>query len=111
MTQVMQNQSQEVRPAFVVRPIEGEFEKEVVKYQKDSAGKPERVVTKRKFTNGFMVYFPRGHSIFVETEAELERLGFTKDSPLVDMNSGEIVGSLGIPLSLVNDKSSAKSSK
>ena len=40
---------------------------------------------------GYMVYFPAGHSIFVETQEELIRLGFMKGPPIVDMETGEIM--------------------
>jgi hypothetical protein len=43
---------------------------------------------KEEVIDGFMVYFPQGHSMFVETEEELHRLGLSKDAELVDMNTG-----------------------
>lgn len=47
--------------------------------------------------NGYMVYFPRGHSIFVESEAELTRLGLHHEGGLVDMQTGEYVDQIQDP--------------
>lgn len=96
---------QEVRPAYIVQPVTGNYEKEIVTYKKGEDGKPQRVVSTKKYKEGYMVYFPRGHSIFVDKK-ELLRLGFAESPPLVDMNSGDIVGSLGIPVSLIEPKKS-----
>jgi hypothetical protein len=41
--------------------------------------------------NAFMVYFPSGHSLLVETEQELIRLGFMDPPGIVDMETGEEV--------------------
>lgn len=43
---------------------------------------------KRTVTGGWMVYLPQGHSLYVETKEQLERLGLTSESGLVDMNTG-----------------------
>lgn len=37
----------------------------------------------------WMVYFPGGHSVRVETKEELIRLGFLEAPPVVDMETGE----------------------
>lgn len=91
----------DVKPAFVVQRQEGPFEKEVIKYgkKKIAEGKYEttKTIEKKVFTHGFMVVFPKGHSVFIETEEELHRLGFGGDPTLVDMETGDVVGALGIP--------------
>lgn len=48
---------------------------------------------------GYDVYFPAGHSIRVATDKELQRLGFEQPPDLIDMDSGESVGTMR-PLSL-----------
>ena len=47
--------------------------------------------TETKLDTAYMVYMPAGHSILVETEAELIRLGFRAAPPVVDMETGEAV--------------------
>jgi hypothetical protein len=46
-----------------------------------------------EFTEGYMIYFPQGHSIFVaaDDEEQLNRIGVFGTPQTVDMNSGEIV--------------------
>jgi hypothetical protein len=46
------------------------------------------VEQKRIVKGGWVVYFPHGHSIFVETEEQLKRLGLAGASGLVDMDTG-----------------------
>jgi len=41
---------------------------------------------------GWMVYFPSGSSIHVWTREEMERQGFLQDPELVDMDSGDVMG-------------------
>lgn len=54
----------------------------------------------RVVENGFMVYFPRGHSFFVENVAELARLGLHHEGGLVDMQTGEYVDEVQDPRTL-----------
>lgn len=91
----------DVKPAFVVQRQEGPFEKTVIRYSKKkiAEGKYETVkeeVTK-VFDHGYMVVFPKGHSVFIESDEELHRLGFAGDPTLIDMETGDVVGALGIP--------------
>lgn len=91
----------DVKPAFVVQRQEGPFEKEVIKYgkKKIAEGKYEttKEIVKKTFSHGYMVVFPKGHSVFIESEEELFRLGFAGDPSLIDMETGDVVGALGIP--------------
>lgn len=48
----------------------------------------ERQDVEETIKGGFMVYFPKHHSIFVESEAQLHRLGITGESGFVDMATG-----------------------
>lgn len=45
----------------------------------------------RIIRDGYMVYFPAGHSIFVESHAMLVKLGLAGAPTVVDMNTGEEV--------------------
>lgn len=77
-----------IKPRFEVEPIKSEtFSRRIAKHD----GKTFSYATKTD-KGGYMVYFPQGHSIHVTTDAELKRLGFDRDAPLVDMQSGEEVG-------------------
>lgn len=91
----------DVRPSFVVQRQEGPFEKTVFKFSKEkiAEGKYRTIKTEEKVSipYGFMVVFPKGHSVFIESEEELHRLGFSGDAQMVDMETGDVVGSLGIP--------------
>jgi hypothetical protein len=40
---------------------------------------------------GWMVFFPNGASIHVETEAELKRMGYDKPPVLVNLETGDEV--------------------
>lgn len=42
-------------------------------------------------TDGYMVYFPMGHSIFVATQEELKALNLDNEPRLVDLTTGEEV--------------------
>lgn len=60
-------------PAYQVRELEGTRKKTIYEMDKKTKTLREKEVEVDK---GYMVFFPRGHSIHVETEAELRRLGF-----------------------------------
>ncbi len=77
----------DIRPRFEVHELEGEVDR--VKFNKDESGKLVKVIVKEPA--GWMVYFPNGSSIRVRTLAEMQRCGFMEPSPLVDMESGDIV--------------------
>lgn len=102
----MNTQTQDVKPSFMVQPIKGPFKRTKIVYVKKEVGgkmvneKTTRVDTVEK---GFMVFHPRGHSIFV-TEDRLAELKLNDTPKLVDMNSGDVVGVLGIPLAMADVK-------
>lgn len=78
---------QNIRPSYEV-----EFVDEVVietHYAREDGRNVERKV---EVPYGYNVYFPAGHSIRVRTDADLARLGFNKPAELVDMDSGDEVG-------------------
>lgn len=47
----------------------------------------------------WIVYFPGGHSVRVESEREMIRLGYMRAPPMVDMETGEEVPDHELPLS------------
>jgi len=62
-------------PAYQVKELEGTRTKTVYKWDKKAK---QIAPVETEVEAGYMVYFPRGHSIRVETPAELARLGFTR---------------------------------
>lgn len=77
----------EVLPAFEVEKLDGK--RTVIKLVpvKDGPGFEEKEI---EIEAGYMVFFPRGHSIRV-TEEKLEELGFHRAPNLIDMGDGEVV--------------------
>ena len=86
-----------IRPRYEVHKLDGEVDHEIFKMRVDDEGKPAGGFESKmvKEDAGWMVYFPNGASIRVRTDEELKRLGFDKGADLVDMDSGDIVGSAG----------------
>ena len=78
-----------VRPAFMVEKLEGKISREVINF--DAKGK--KVVSLVDVDAGYLVKFPKGHSIRVLDDAELHRLGFDRTIPLID-DDGEQVGTI-----------------
>lgn len=78
-----------IRPAFMVEKLEGKIEREIINF--DAKGK--KVMNKVEVDAGYLVKFPKGHSIRVLDDAELRRLGFDRTIPLID-DDGEQVGEI-----------------
>jgi hypothetical protein len=93
----------DVKPAFQVEKVTGDFLRTVMHIEEDvrmvgpTQNKPlvtRKLIAKQEvFHDGFMVYFPQGHSIFIaaDDEAQLVRVGVMESPRLVDMNTGEEV--------------------
>ena len=91
------------KPAFQVEKVSGTFTRNVMHIEEDvrEVGplKNKQIIARnivRKqetFTEGYMLYFPQGHSIFIaaDDEKQLNRLGVFGRPQVVDMNSGEVV--------------------
>lgn len=79
--------ARQLRRQFETEVLEGEVNQQVIE-KHTSAGFEYKTV---KQDAGYMVYFPKGHSIRIRTEAELKRLGFDRGAQLVDMETGEVV--------------------
>ena len=101
-----QAQVQDVKPSFFVQRVEGPFKKTKIVYKKETVG-GKTVNTKTEvehiIPHGYMVFHPRQHSVFL-TEDRLKELKLDEQPKLVDMNSGDVVGVLGIPLSMAEVK-------
>lgn len=78
-----------IRPAFTVKKLDGKVKREILGF--DSKGK--KTVTVTEVDAGWLVKFPKGHSIRVYTEKDLKRLGFDRTIPLVN-DDGDVVGML-----------------
>lgn len=83
---------QNVKRAFEVEELSGTHMMVTHSYDKE---RKELVKKEIEVPNGYMVYFPRGHSIRC-SEAEMKRLGFLNRSGLVDMDTGDLVEEINV---------------
>ena len=92
------------RPEFEVERITGQFSRPISRIVQDvkevgHLGDKKKIVTNRiehdteMFTDGYMLYFPQGHSMMVAADDTdtIRRLGILRDPRVVDMESGEVV--------------------
>lgn len=91
------------KPAFQVEKVTGKFKRTVMHIEEDirEVGplKNKQIIARKmraveeEFNDGYMIYFPQGHSVFVaaDDEEQLRRIGVMERPHVVDMNSGEIV--------------------
>lgn len=93
---------QKYKPYFTVFQIEGTTTKRVAKMVKfgnrvDKDGNPKNLRLEYEDVEmplAYLVTFPKGHSIHIDSYEKLEAMGFTDtEVPLVD-EDGEAVGSL-----------------
>lgn len=82
-----------VRPAFTVRKLEGKRTVEIFSF--DAKGKRKSTMT--EVDAGYLVRMAAGHSIRVANDAELHRLGLDDTIPLVNVDNGEVMGSIASP--------------
>lgn len=84
-----------IKPRFEVHAVEGTTtEKRMVR----DAEKHMNVETEVEVPYGYDVFFPNGNSMRVRDHAELVRLGFARPASLIDMESGEEVGTANVSL-------------
>ena len=94
----------DIKPAFQAEKVTGNFYRMVMAIEEDvrlvGNGSVEKKIITRKlvpvrqeFNEGWMIYFPQGHSMFVAADDtdQLRRIGVLEQPALVDMNSGEVV--------------------
>lgn len=93
------------RPVFQIEKVEGTFTRTIMRFEEDvraitnGQGIERKVVTrkmiptKEEYQDRYMLYFPQGHSICVDSDdqEQLHRLGVFGHAPMVDMNTGEII--------------------
>jgi hypothetical protein len=91
----------DAKPAFQAEKVTGNFFRMVMHIEEDvrkigPLGNKEvitrKLVPKREeIKEGYMVYFPQGHSMFVAADdtEQLTRIGVLEPPRMVDMNSGE----------------------
>lgn len=105
-------QQARIRPMFEVHPIPNEqaFVRTVIEYEtrkdEDQGGKVfrRRVAKQVKEFGGYMVYFPRGHSIRIRDRETLRRLGFDRQPGFVDMESGEVMPMQQVSLKSLSER-------
>jgi hypothetical protein len=95
--------SRDFKPTFQAERVTGKFKRTVMHIVEDvrEVGplKNKQIIARRletieeEFNEGYMVYFPQGHSMFIAADdtEQLLRVGVTKTPQMVDMESGEIV--------------------
>jgi len=93
----------DIKPAFQAEKLVGKFTRTVIHMSEDvrqvGALKDKAIITRKmtpiveEFTEGYMVYFPQKHSVFIAADdhEQLRRVGILEAPPLVDMVSGEPV--------------------
>lgn len=93
----------DIRPEFQVEHVTGKFHLPITILERDvrTVGfNNEKSITVNKMTHktrtveeGYMLYFPQGHSMFIAADdtAQLERVGVFRKPQQIDMNSGEVV--------------------
>tara|TARA_Y100000310_G_C20647798_1_gene797624 strand:- start:352 stop:681 length:330 start_codon:yes stop_codon:yes gene_type:complete len=80
----------QIKPQYIVQKLDGK-RKRTIASPTEKGGFDYNEIEEPA---GYMVFFPSGSSIRVRTDDELKRLGFDSPANLVDMESGEIVGSM-----------------
>src|SRR5881628_320265 len=93
----------DVKPAFQVEKVTGNFMRTIMHIIEDvrkvGPNQDKSIITRKLvprqevFHEGYMVYFPQGHSMFIaaDDESQLVRVGVLDQPKLVDMNTGEEV--------------------
>jgi len=89
-----------VKPKFEVHKLEGKATRRIASpkadpKRKDKDGNPILLggfdYKNTEVDAGWMVYFPSGASIRIWTQEEMERQGFLRPAPMVDMDTGDTV--------------------
>ena len=110
------------KPTFQAEKVTGTFYRMIMHIEEDvrEVGPlknkqiiARKIVPKREeFSEGYMIYFPQGHSMFVAADdvEQLQRIGVLEQPQMIDMNSGEVVPATFnmSPKELVEAKTKAK---
>ena len=86
--------TEQIKPRFEVHKIEGKAKRRIASPKKDKEGKllGGFDYADEEVDAGWMVYFPNGASIHVWTEDEMKRQGFFDQAHLVNMETGDDMG-------------------
>jgi hypothetical protein len=99
----MPTSSTDFKPAFQAERVNGKFTRMVMHIEEDvrkvGPNGDKSIITrklvpkKEEFSDGWMIYFPQGHSMFVAADDadQLNRIGVGDRPKIVDMNSGDEV--------------------
>jgi hypothetical protein len=91
------------KPTFQCEKLEGKFFRMVMHIEEEVRDvgplKNKQIISRKivphreEFNEGYMIYFPQGHSMFVAADdiEQLQRIGVLEQPQVVDMNSGELV--------------------
>jgi len=91
------------KPTFQCERVTGNFTRTVMHIEEDirEVGplKNKQIIARKlvpkeeTFHEGYMIYFPQGHSMFVaaDDEEQLKRIGVLEEPRVVDMNTGDII--------------------
>lgn len=91
------------KPTFQCEKVTGPFFRMVMHIEEDvrEVGplKNKQIISRKlvpkreEFNEGYMIYFPQGHSMFVAADdiEQLQRIGVLEQPQMIDMNSGEVV--------------------
>ncbi len=95
--------TRDFKPAFQAERITGNFRRTVMHIEEEVRDvgplKNKQIIARKpvpkveEFTEGYMIYFPQGHSMFVAADdtEQLMRIGVLDDPHYVDMDTGEVV--------------------
>ena len=85
-----------VKPKFEIEKLTGMRTRKIAKPKTDQAGKllGGFEYEDTEVDAGWMVYFPSGASIHVWTKEEMERQEFLRPPTLIDMETGDDVGTI-----------------
>jgi hypothetical protein len=86
--------TEQIKPRFEVHQLEGKATRKIASPKKDKEGTllGGFDFTDKEVDAGWMVYFPNGASIHVWTKEEMERQGFLDSAHLVNMETGDDMG-------------------
>lgn len=92
------------KPEFQSERVTGKFRRQVTDITEDvkivnGANGERKIITRKmaqrweEFSDGYFVYFPQGHSIFVAADdvEQLQRIGVLQEPRMVDMETGEVI--------------------
>jgi hypothetical protein len=83
-----------IKPRYQVKKLDGTYLRHIAVYvpvlDEDGNKTGRRLeYEEREVPRGWMVFFPNGSSVHIETEAELKRMGYDKPPTLVDLETGD----------------------